>query len=424
MGDPMRSTLPSVLVTTSACLLLLAPVRGLAQTPKDTAQAIARTAEVFAAEGKTDEAITLFLKAYGLDPAPLLLYNVGRLYDKKGDLARARDYYERYVAQEQEPERLAKGQQRLAAVLDRFTGRLVIETDPASASVEVDGKPVKALRQPLSIELKPGSHEVVARLDKYGTERQTVSVTPGGDTRIRLKMRALSGELTVRCDVRGARVSVQGHDSKTTPFDRPFVLPAGHHIVEVLADGYWKSVQSVDVPSSGSVAIDVALTPLPAPVALPPAAPTRGPVERQGTQAPVGVAGEAPTRHSPWQWVALGSGAAMVITGGILTALAMKDRSQVTDAATWANGTIKGTDVTRATAQSLEDSANRKMDASIAMYALGGAAIVTGIILWATEPALPAAQNSAQGPGETRATASLTGGPWDGGGMVAVTGSF
>lgn len=44
-----------------------------------------------------DAAARLFEQAYGLDPNPNYLFNVGRVYEEKGDIRSAADYYQRFV---------------------------------------------------------------------------------------------------------------------------------------------------------------------------------------------------------------------------------------------------------------------------------------------------------------------------------------
>ena len=44
-----------------------------------------------------DAAARLFEQAYGLDPNPNYLFNVGRVYEEKGDIRSAADYYGRFV---------------------------------------------------------------------------------------------------------------------------------------------------------------------------------------------------------------------------------------------------------------------------------------------------------------------------------------
>ena len=111
-------------------LVVLIASAALGKGDRDTALALARSAEVMAEEGKLDEAVALFVKAYDLDPAPALLYNIGRLCDKKGDLVRAREYYERYIAAEKDAKNVAKAKARLEAVLSRVPGKLVVVCEP------------------------------------------------------------------------------------------------------------------------------------------------------------------------------------------------------------------------------------------------------------------------------------------------------
>jgi tetratricopeptide (TPR) repeat protein len=46
-----------------------------------------------------DGAIALFERAYALDPQPNFLFNIGRVYEEKGDLEHAVEYYQRFVKQ-------------------------------------------------------------------------------------------------------------------------------------------------------------------------------------------------------------------------------------------------------------------------------------------------------------------------------------
>lgn len=54
--------------------------------------------EAFGAK-RYDEAIDLFNKAYEIDPNPNYLFNIGRVYEEKGDLKKAVEFYQRFVSQ-------------------------------------------------------------------------------------------------------------------------------------------------------------------------------------------------------------------------------------------------------------------------------------------------------------------------------------
>jgi hypothetical protein len=415
----MSAKTPRLAMVAAIFLLSLAALKAQGQTASDTAQAVARTAEVLASEGKHDEAIALFKRAYVLEPDAALLYNIGRLYDKKGDMPRAREYYERYISDEKDQDRLAKGRQRLQDVLDRIPGTLVIETDTPGAIVEVDGKPVAATRLPISIQLVRGNHEVVAKLEGRAPDSKTVVIPPGGEVRVLMALRPLPAQVTIRCPVRGTRVTVNSRDPRVTPIDRPFVVTPGHIKVEATADGYEKFTQEIEVAPGASVAIDAVLQAIPPKVvALPPAQPKISAVMPSKLAAPVVAAKVSPAKYSPWQWVTLGTGAAMVITGGVLTGLASKDRAKVDDAKTLSIGSSNLSGMTRADVLSLLSSADKMSNASIAMYSIGGAAIVTGVVL----AILDAKRTSAGKPGA--ASVALSAGPVPGGAVVQATGRF
>lgn len=347
MPDRTGASRRRMIVGLVAVALVLVSGTAMAQAPgaEDTAMSFADSAGALAKDGDFDGAIRLYQKAYDLAREPVLLYNVGRMYDKLGDLAKAREVYERYLAEEKEPEGLARGRERLEAVLDRIPGRLQVTTEPVGAAVEIDGRPV-------------GSG-------------------PTG----------------------------------------PLELGRGVHAVWVKLEGHAAAARSVEMQAGESSFLHVRLEPVPVP--LPVAAPAvveGGPADapvRPGS--PVGtVAASGTVSRSPWPWVSIGIGAASLVTGGVMTGLAYRERSQVTGA-----GQTEGyvTGITQAEALAHRETAGTYDKASYALYAVGGAAVVTGVVLWFVLP--PKAQQSL-----ARAPAFLTLAPVSGGGVVGATGRF
>jgi hypothetical protein len=69
---------------------------GQAPAPGSAADLSGQAIERFKARDY-DAAARLFEQAYALDPNPNYLFNVGRVYEEKGDIRSAADYYQRFV---------------------------------------------------------------------------------------------------------------------------------------------------------------------------------------------------------------------------------------------------------------------------------------------------------------------------------------
>ena len=85
----LAPSLPVLAATTSA----------IATAPDgDPEELSAQAVERFEAKDY-DGAVELFEQAYAVDPQPNYLFNIGRVYEEKGDLEKAVEFYQRFVGQ-------------------------------------------------------------------------------------------------------------------------------------------------------------------------------------------------------------------------------------------------------------------------------------------------------------------------------------
>jgi hypothetical protein len=331
-----------------------------AQSKKEKAVTLARAGVALLEEGKLDEALKMFEEAYRLDPAPLLLGHMAKVYEKKGDALKARELYEQWVASETDPKRQEKAKARLQELLDTMFGKLTVSASPQGALIKVDDKEVQS---GAPVELPRGTHKVEVTLRNHSPEMRTVQVIAGTNTELTIELKPLLGKIEVRGEPKGAVVSVNGTDARRLPLDKPFEVSPGLHVVEVTAEGFEKMQKTVQVGPGETVSVVANLKPLPSVAIHRPAPPS--------AQEP---------RRSPWPWVSLGVGVATTGVGIAMSILAHQERQKVRDAE-------KDGDVVlmySSEAQSHVNKAETYDKVSYAMFGLGGVAIVTGVVLAVT----------------------------------------
>ena len=134
-------------------------------------------------------------------------------------------------------------------------GRLTIDTSPPGAKVFIDG--VERGVTPLSVALKPGTHGLELRGD--GTPRLMPIVMPVGgqlSQYIELpKTSATFGQLQVRTEPGGARVSVDGLPRGTSPVTVADLTP-GEHSVQLESDfGSVKQIVKIEGGLTASLVV-------------------------------------------------------------------------------------------------------------------------------------------------------------------------
>lgn len=163
--------------------------------------------------GNYREALAAFEDAQARSPAPQALFNIARCHERLGEYADAIESYRAYVdAAPAAPDR--------ASVVDRIDElqrRLPLEASlrvavepPASVSVD-DGNPQPS---PLSVQLQPGRHRVVARRSGYGPVDREVELAPGARVQLELSLIPLA---TVDATSRAPEGAVRDTVGPTSP---------------------------------------------------------------------------------------------------------------------------------------------------------------------------------------------------------------
>lgn len=168
---------------------LASPHLARAADDRAAAKALAATAATLAKQERYQEAIELYEKAYGLDPDPVLLFNIAYLYEKQGKLFEAVRGYELTLDAETSAPQRRDTESRLEQLRPRAPGRLALDGTPPGARVLVDGRSVGVLPTS-SLELPAGDHELRVTSDGFLPEGRTVKLVPGRESTLTFALTA------------------------------------------------------------------------------------------------------------------------------------------------------------------------------------------------------------------------------------------
>lgn len=141
---------------------------------------------------------------------------------------------------------------------DDALGTLIVQTNPSGATVEIGGQQHGVT--PLSLSLPPGRHTL--KLTSEGNVRtMPVTIAAGKEVSQFIELpRASSafGELQVRTEPAGARVTVDGHAYGTTPVTVEGLSPGTHTVV--LENELRSMTQEVKIDANTTASLVVPLT--------------------------------------------------------------------------------------------------------------------------------------------------------------------
>lgn len=124
------------------------------------------------ASARYRDAIEYFREAHRLGGPPSELWNVSRCHERLDEAELAAKVIDEYLAQQGlHTDERSEAQRELTALRSRVS-MLTIATTPTGAALIIDGQAAGA--SPITTELAPGAHTVIARRDGY--QMQTTKV--------------------------------------------------------------------------------------------------------------------------------------------------------------------------------------------------------------------------------------------------------
>jgi len=133
-----------------------------------------------------------------------------------------------------------------AAAPSIVTGELDVESNPAGALVQVDGKGMGTT--PFSLDqLNPGQHTVTISKPGFSSETRAVAVAAGSHSMISVQLSSLTATLAANSNPAGAAVWIDGRDSGRITPAQIAVDKAGSHTLTFKKQGYLDETTSVNL---------------------------------------------------------------------------------------------------------------------------------------------------------------------------------
>jgi hypothetical protein len=134
--------------------------------------------------------------------------------------------------------RNSKKKGAVAAVAAALPGQMMVESTPAGAQVQVDGRTDPSWVTPFTVAgLAPGQHSIIVSKAGFSSDSRSIDVTSGNRASVQIRLSQMMATLAVSSTPAGASVLVDGKNtSKVTPAQ--ISVDKGQHVIIVRKTGY------------------------------------------------------------------------------------------------------------------------------------------------------------------------------------------
>jgi hypothetical protein len=240
------------------------PSAARAQRPSTFQQNEARTHFQAGAQhyeaGEFTQAVNEFQAAYRLYASPVILFNLAQALRSDGRLTEAVTHFRRYL--DEAPRVTAEQRHDVEETireLDTQRVTLSFEVEPAGATLLLDGRTLGTLPLARAVEVLPGEHTLVFRLDNHEPRTERIEVSARGQRMVNVTLRptATSARLTVTATPPEAAIRIDDVELGAGRVEQS-VAP-GPHTVTVSREGYRPQTETVTVRPLGSETVNINL---------------------------------------------------------------------------------------------------------------------------------------------------------------------
>ena len=211
--------------TLVALALLLAGGAAAAREPNEQAARLDKLGKKAYAAKDWDDAVASFEAAFAADPMPRFLFNAGRSYEKKGDVPRAIDAFERYLAKAAGEKDQADAKDRLAILKvkrDKGWGRVRITASEAGAALHLSfGEERVTEKAPFSGWLSTGRWRLVVDAEGFASHEEDLDVSAGDETKVSVTLEAAGSEPVAEAEDEGEAEEEAGPGPASRPVSPP-----------------------------------------------------------------------------------------------------------------------------------------------------------------------------------------------------------
>jgi hypothetical protein len=289
-----------------ALVLCLAAPSSFAQGMDDLLAPLAPSASGKKGKGKTTQRRT--------PKAPKKASKAGKgAKGKKGKGAKAVE------PEEQEPEQ-AEGADLLAPLVKKTELLVKLSgTSARGARFFLDEQELGTMPKG-PIEVDPGDHVVAVRKSGYRDFSRRITAKEGELTELGVLLEPTAGFVSVKADVAGARVLINGDDKGVAPLDN-LMLPAGSYEIVVQREGFRPESQRIAVRAGKEYTVEVNLRPEALAQSDQPRAPILTPSVSDPsplTQQPPAVASARPLTSRWYFWAGVGAVVTAAAVGTVM----------------------------------------------------------------------------------------------------------
>lgn len=208
-------------------------------------------------------ALEHFLASNRLVPNRNVVANIAHTYAQLRQYPEAFRYYTQALDGEtdaREREALLKAQARIAPQV----AIVRVQTEPPGATVFVDRKDLGPRGQtPAVLAFPKGRARVLVELEGHDpAEGPELSLEPGGEQTVLLKLQRVTGTVRVTGEPRGAVVAVEFFDNVGCALPCELQLPPGRRTLQVRKEGFLPGYRRVEVLARQAVVADFSLAPI------------------------------------------------------------------------------------------------------------------------------------------------------------------